>query len=216
MNRAALIVAALAVLRCGSGASPMESTVVDAGPRTDAGFYYTTQSGGTASFAGAVTGAWPAIASAQYETTPLLLPDGGSSGPYVLFILTGADNFTASGDQGNFEFGCTVFILNTTALQTGLLAPADVSFLYCGVILTDGGISEYWDNQGAFGLPNTFELNIISPGPETDLDQYGALFLDPTATLNVHLAPDPGPGEGVSFSVTVTPPACPPSCAPNL
>jgi len=174
-------------------------------PGVDAGFHYTETSGGTATLTGAVSGAWAVAASASTGAWRLMLPDGGFSVSSVQFALS---SLTA-----NPSFGCLVY-LPTSSLQTGTLTPADVTALYCSLLVADGGTTQFWGNLDgtAFEPPNAFELNISSVGP---VRFNGTFWSNPSATLTMNLAAYPGPGEAVGFSVTVAPPPCPTYCAPG-
>ena len=201
---------ALAAAACGTGTGtgPTQLKVADAGPPVDAGFYYTRPSIGAATFSGAISGTWSAEGLASASSLAFALPDGGSSGAYVSFVVV--DTTDLSGDAGNPQFSCSFLLFSTPTLPTGALTLRDVSSISCAVIVTDGGIEQDWGFE-----PSAFEMNISSTGPSNTVGTE-TIWLDPSVSLSVSLAPNPaGPGAGVSFLITLAPPPCPTYCAPN-
>jgi len=211
MSRTAQVLSAVAmasiVAGCGSsGGGP------DAGPLVDAGFHYTTLSVGTATFTGALSGTWGATALAFSIPMGFPLADGGNSGPYVYFQITSA--ISSPGPS----WGCQFLLFSSTTLDAGEYTPTNTDWPICDIIifLPDGGTGDEWfaGLGGTFAPPNTFDLELTSPGPAGGSSSY-TNWDDPSATLTAYLAPNPGQTEGVTITATVAPPPCPTYCAPG-
>jgi hypothetical protein len=215
MSRPSQILSAVAIAGLVAGCSSAEQSS-DAGP--DAGFHYTGLSVGSATFAGGLTGTVAANGFAFSMSTGYPLLDGGNSGPYV-YVQISDDPQNTTGTN----FSCA-FNLYGITLDAGVFTPANVDQLLCFVVvsLPDGGTGDQWwgGYGGPFGPPNTFELELTSPGPAS-VSSSGTNWFDPSATLSVYLAssaPLTAPADetqGVILVVTVAPRPCPTYCAPG-
>jgi hypothetical protein len=190
------------------GCSAGTGTGTDAGTPSDAGFHYTIPSQGTATFSGDLTGTWGVSAIATIERSAPQ-PPGPCSLSWFALVLNDTNA------QGSPHFACTVVNCSFPIIDGGVYTSSN-SQVDCLVTDVEGGTEVDWGDAALpVAPPSTFELQLTSLGPLTYGDEV-AYWNQPSATFTVYLAPNPpGTGQGVSFSGTVAPPACPMYCAPG-